>query len=148
MIYSQVTLNYIIKDTNKIYIKNNVQFKTIDLAKQRLSTNLSEWQSKGYITSSVDSLVIAKDTINAYTHIGKKYYWKSLIVNDTINQIIQSLIPNYDDQNVNNVLNQYNIPQILLNHFKNNGYPFAVIQYKNIQVLQNNIEINLLHIVF
>lgn len=135
---SQIIVRYISIDNENIQPIIS-SYKNIDVAKKNISAQLLKWQTQGYISASIDSAVQKKDSIINYVYLGKKYYWKSIQINDTLQKIINTI---YNINSINDDLTikqLINLPDTLLDYLKNNGYPFASVQYNNVQIVDDKI---------
>ena len=137
--YTQITVHYINVNNQNLTLKKNNTYKTVELAKKAVTEQLVNWQSQGYITASVDSIVEKKDSILNYIYLGKKYKWKTLYLNDSIENVVKTIIPLFKNEEIVPLYKQINLPDTILQHCKNNGHPFATVQFTNIKI--NNGEI-------
>ena len=101
--------------------------------------------TKGYTSTSIDSVWEDSASVSLLLFTGKKYEWDSLHVSSAdwplLNQLgyYQSSFNSkpFDQQKVTAAYNQ------LLDYFSNNGYPFAKIYLENIVLNNENINATL-----
>ncbi len=79
-------------------------------------------KAKGFITASIDSIIENENLYKVKLFVGNKYTWKNLLLPDELN---------------NATINTDNIellPQNILNHYENNGYPFVKISFDSVSI--------------
>ena len=112
IIEAQVTVNYFLKD--RIEDKLKQEFKNKILAKQALSEKITEWQTKGYIEVSVDSIIENDKELKAYILLGKKYVWTNLKITDSIQKILDEYNINYPQNSKQSINQIIDIPKQIL----------------------------------
>jgi hypothetical protein len=138
--HTQITVHYLNLDNQNLTLKKNNTYKTVELAKKAITEQLVYWQSQGYITASVDSIDEKRDSLLNYIYLGKKYKWKTLYLNDSLENEVKKIIPLFKNEEIVPLYKQINLPDTILQHCKNSGYPFATVQFTNVKI--NNGEIS------
>lgn len=96
-------------------------------------------QSKGYLSASIDSIAEKDTLIVAYLFLGKQYQWQEVNI-----QPEDWLLLNTLGYNVNSFKNAdaktiSSLPLTIINHFQNNGYPFAKVKWDSIQIINEQV---------
>jgi len=101
--------------------------------------------SKGFLTSSFDSITKKNNVINAYLYIGKQYFWDELLFKNIDNIALKKTglkKNNYSNKPINyNDLTK--IKKDLIQYYENSGYPFVSVQLKNVLINKNIINADL-----
>lgn len=130
----------------KLIAKEKQEIIAFYLPKHKLLGDSSELYTKaqqlvytlignGYISASLDSFYIKKDTALATVFVGEQYNWKQLQIAKAIENDVKAL-----NQNFNSINDYLQVPQKLLQFYKNNGYPFAQVYFDSLQIQQGNIK--------
>jgi outer membrane protein assembly factor BamA len=101
--------------------------------------------SKGYPTASVDSIWYDTLSVSINLFLGKQYKWIKLLPDSIDKKAIDE--SGYFEKNfTNKLLNMEQLQKIqlrLLNHFENNGYPFAQVFLDSIRLEEDRINARL-----
>jgi len=84
-------------------------------------------KAKGYISSSIDSIKETEKIIVAFLFVGNLYAWKNLVLPDEVKSFANQSSKNYSE-----------LPEIILNYYENNGYPFAKVGFDSIVIDDKN----------
>jgi outer membrane protein assembly factor BamA len=144
-------------DSNKVHLKIYLVDKdtTFDLQALKLQTAFSDQlqcniyisnipallSSKGYPTASIDS--VWGDTLSASINLflGKQYKWIKLVPDSIDKKAIDE--SGYFEKNfTDKLLNMVQLQKLqlrLLNHYENNGYPFAQVFLDSIRLEEDRI---------
>ena len=101
-----------------------------------LNTLVTELQSKGFLTASVDSLLQEGNHFEAFVFIGKKYRWAHLR-NGNVTPFFLSKIGFRQKIYDNKPFDYAQVVQLknaLLDYCENNGYPFATVQLRDVTI--------------
>lgn len=96
-------------------------------------------QSKGYLSASIDSIA-EKDTVFiAFIYLGQQYQWKEVKIKAEDWLILNML--GYDINSFKNADAKTisSLPLTIINHFQNNGYPFAKVKWDSIQIINEQV---------
>jgi len=97
--------------------------------------------SKGYISSSVDSVVAIGDQILIYLFLGDQYTKLDLKIREQDRQYLQQV--GWQDAGRRKPVQfaDYSVTsEKLLDYFENNGYPFAKVNLDSVTITDNEIE--------
>lgn len=142
-------LNIIQVDTFNISFLKKINYKT--KINDTLSINnelnkiLQYSFTKGFLSSSFDSISIKNNNINAYFYLGKQYLWDSLLFKNIDNTILKKFGLK-KSKYINKPINYNKLTQIkkkLIQYYENTGYPFVSIQLKNVSINKNLINADL-----
>ncbi len=134
---------------NQIFNKSpyTSKFSNAQQAQQSLPPILSQLQNQGYLAASFDSLQSDSLQTTAYLHLGNRYKWLQLRKGN-----IGELAPKTRWKALSQIgfrerlFNQAQNVQVsgietlkenLLEYAENNGYPFATVQLKNVNISKN-----------
>lgn len=90
--------------------------------------------SKGFISASLDSFYVQKDSAFAIIFIGEQYRWKQLQLSPAIESDVKGL-----NENFSSITDYLQVPQKLLQHYKNNGYPYAQVFFDSVSIKNNEV---------
>lgn len=113
------------------------QFTNTIEAQKALPNLLSQFQNRGYLAASFDSLKTDSLQTTAYLHLGKKYHWLQLkrgnIEAKALAQIgfRERLFSNSQDVRIEGM---EALKERLLQYAENSGYPFATVQLKDVRI--------------
>jgi len=113
--------------------------------KNEILTVLNQLQQKGYLTASLDSIIIDSNYFNTYIKIGKTYQWTSLTNKNIDEEILSKLgFRNklYNNKSFNTKQLQ-NFFQKIITYYENNGYPFASIKLDSVNINNNKLSAQL-----
>lgn len=99
---------------------------------------LTQLQNKGYLTASIDSFRVKKDTANVYIYLGEKYEAIQLSW-ENMNSEKLTFLKNMKFKKETSFQNFNILTKKLLEESENNGYPFAHIELQNIEFEKNQI---------
>ncbi|MBE9467269.1 MAG: hypothetical protein IMY72_02985 [Bacteroidetes bacterium] len=142
-------LNIIQTDTfNTSFIKKiNYKDKLNDTisANKELKKILQYSFSKGFLSSSFDSIFIKNNNINAYLYLDKQYFWNKLLFKNIDNIALKKAglkNSNYCNKPINyNQLTK--IKKDLIQYYENSGYPFASVQLTDVSINRHFINADL-----
>ena len=131
----------------KISVFQNGSFKILKLqgdsitARNELINLIADYQSKGFIATSLDSISIQNNQLIYHLTTGKKYQWVYLHPGNLPNELFKKV--SYKERLFKSrIYKQTQIEELfknLLNHSVNNGYPFASIYLDSISVSGSSI---------
>ncbi|GEO10670.1 hypothetical protein [Segetibacter aerophilus] len=133
-------------DKDSIFVTGNLGIKTSFLSELECNqyvVNLPALlQSKGYISSSVDSLNVAGDQTVIYLFVGEQYKSLNLRVRDQDKPYVQQT--GWDDKSLKKRLIQFSEYRMmndkLLDFFEDIGYPFAKVSLDSVAIMGNEIQ--------
>lgn len=143
----KIELSILFNDTilkpSKI-ITHNKYFEA-GLLNFELSKTITELNSKAYLTASIDSIIVDTTFYKAYLHLGKTYKWSYLKPINVDEEVLSKI--GFRDKVFNN--KPFNKNQLnsfiyrIINHYENNGFPFASLQLDSIKIEENTFHGNL-----
>jgi outer membrane translocation and assembly module TamA len=99
-------------------------------------------KTKGYITNSIDSVLYEAEQSFVELYLGKQYEWAKIDYSRNDTAILYKC--GWDEKNYNNKEISFDrlavLQQKMLNHYQENGYPFAKIDIDSITINDNQIE--------
>ncbi len=104
-------------------------FSTESAAITYVQSWVPQWQSKGYIAASIDSIYVENNRYEVYVHRGDKYQWASLRL-DSLPAAIQAQFQYIQTSKTPQKVSPSIIAAITektLQWSENNGYPFAIV---------------------
>ncbi len=142
-------LNIIQVDTcNTSFLKKlnyKTKFNDTISTNKELNKILQYSFTKGFLSSTFDSISKNNNNITAYLYLGRQYLWNSLLFNNIDNTALKKTglkKSNYYNKPINyNKLTQ--IKNNLIQYYENIGYPFVSVQLKNISINNNLIKADL-----
>lgn len=129
---------------SKIITQN--KYFDVSLLNSELNKTIVELNSKAYLTASIDSIIVDTSFYKAYIHIGKSYKWSYLHPVNVDEEVLSKI--GFRDKVFNN--KPFNKNQLnsfifrIINHYENNGFPFASLQFDSIKIEENTFRGNLL----
>ncbi|HRP61556.1 MAG TPA: hypothetical protein PK833_14895, partial [Vicingus sp.] len=148
-VYSQkIELNVLFNDTTIKASKVITYNKYINLSalKSEISQIINQLNSKAYLTASLDSILVDSNQYRAFIHLGDVFKW-SYLKPVNIDEEVLSKIGFRDKVFNNKPFNQRQLNNFLnetINHYENNGYPFASLRFDSIQIEGNTFRGNLI----
>jgi outer membrane protein assembly factor BamA len=100
-------------------------------------------QAKGYLSASVDSISESGMTTTAYVFLGKQYRWSQLKINPDDELLLNDLGYFLTSATIADAFTIPTLPQKIIDHYQNNGYPFAKVKWDSIHLDENQISANL-----
>ena len=147
-LFSQkIELNILFNDTTlkaSKFINYNNELELSSL-KAELKNNLNQLHQKGYLMSSIDSIITDSTYYIAYYKLGQTFKWSTLS-NQNIDEEILSKIGFRDKLYNNKPFNQQQLSNLykkVITHYENNGYPFASIKLDSIIINDNKLQAEL-----
>ncbi|OFY89341.1 MAG: hypothetical protein A3K10_17450 [Bacteroidetes bacterium RIFCSPLOWO2_12_FULL_31_6] len=144
----KIELSILFNDTtikpSKI-ITHNKYFEG-SLLNSELNKTIIELNSKAYLTASIDSIIVDSTFYKAYLHLGKTYKWNYLKPVNVDEEVLSKI--GFRDKVFNN--KPFNKNQLnsfifrIINHYENNGFPFASLQFDSIKMEENTFRGNLI----
>ena len=116
------------------------------LLNSELNKTIIELNSKAYLTASIDSIIVDSTFYKAYLHLGKTYKWNYLKPVNVDEEVLSKI--GFRDKVFNN--KPFNKNQLnsfifrIINHYENNGFPFASLQFDSIKMEENTFRGNLI----
>ena len=110
-----------------------------------LNKVINELNGKAYLTASIDSIIVDTTFYKAYIHLGKVYQWNYLTPVNIDEEVLSKI--GFRDKVFNN--KPFNKSQLnsffvrIINHYENNGFPFASLQFDSIKIEDNTFKGNL-----
>ena len=138
-IYLFISFNDTLLKPSKLVSYNNSV--ALLVLKSELNDVFHQLNSKSYLTSTTDSIIVDSNFYHVYIHLGKAYQWARLS-NDNIDEEILSKIGFRDKVYNNKPFNQKQIQSFynkIIGYYENNGYPFASIRLDSLQIEDNQI---------
>jgi hypothetical protein len=144
----KIELNVLFNDTaikaSKVITYN--KYINLSALKSEISQIINQLNSKAYLTASLDSILIDSNQYQAYIHLGKVFKW-SYLKPVNIDEEVLSKIGFRDKVFNNKPFNQrqlFNFLNETINHYENNGYPFASLSFDSVQIEGNTFRGNLI----
>lgn len=143
----KIELNILFNDTSlkaSKLINYNSELELSSL-KSELKNSLNQLHQKGYLMSSIDSIITDSLHYTAYYKLGQTFKWSTLS-NQNIDEEILSKIGFRDKLYNNKPFNQKQLSNLykkVITHYENNGYPFASIKLDSIIIKNNNLQAQL-----
>ena len=116
------------------------------LLNSELNKTIIELNSKAYLTASIDSIIFYSTFYKAYLHLDKTYKWNYLKPVNVDEEVLSKI--GFRDKVFNN--KPFNKNQLnsfifrIINHYENNGFPFASLQFDSIKMEENTFRGNLI----
>ncbi|HTO16935.1 MAG TPA: BamA/TamA family outer membrane protein [Edaphocola sp.] len=132
-------LKIIYDQPTEIFVDTKVSVDSFT-ALQQLRDNIDKFRNEGYLSASLDSVHIIKDTLTAYIHKGDIFRFGKISL-DSIPKVILNQSRIYDTQFEGKLLSFKRINSLMeriLTYAENNGYPFASIKLSAINWENNN----------
>ncbi len=141
-------LNILFNDTAIKSSKVITYSKYINLSalKSEISQVINQLNSKAYLTASLDSILVDSTKYTAYLHLGDQFKW-SYLKPVNIDEEVLSKIGFRDKVFNNKPFNQRQLANFLnetINHYENNGFPFASLSFDSVQIEGNTFKGNLI----
>lgn len=144
----KIELNVLFNDTaikaSKVITYN--KYINLSALKSEISQIIIQLNSKAYLTASLDSILVDSNQYRAFIHLGNVFKW-SYLKPVNIDEEVLSKIGFRDKVFNNKPFNQrqlYNFLNETINHYENNGYPFASLSFDSVQIEGNNFRGNLI----
>ena len=100
--------------------------------------------TKGYPSASVDSLFTTDSTLNIFLFLGVKYELVNLKISSIERKAIDAIgMSDYNNKKSISFFQLQEIEQLLINHYENNGFPFAAVYLDSILIEKNKISATL-----
>lgn len=144
----KIELNILFNDTAIKSSKVITYSKYINLSslKSEISQVINQLNGKAYLTASLDSILVDSTKYNAYLHLGNQFKW-SYLKPVNIDEEVLSKIGFRDKVFNNKPFNQRQLANFLnetINHYENNGFPFASLGFDSVQIEGNTFKGNLI----
>jgi len=118
-------------------LKLQSSFRSKDQLSKYLDQLPGILQSKGYATSSIDSVMIDSNTTRVTLYFGDQYRWDSLRIAENDRKVLESLMFTNEKKPLS--LPQYEaFQQRMLEYLGNTGYPFAKVYIDSIEITNNH----------
>lgn len=109
--------------------------------KKEITQIISQIQSLGYLTVSVDSIIITKQEALTYLSVGKRYSWTELKIEKK--DLLIFADAGLNTENYQKVFfspkELKKIHSRLLTYLENNGFPFAIVKFDSLDIQANSI---------
>ncbi len=103
-------------------------------------------KTKGYITNSIDSVLYETSQCTIELYLGKQYEWAKIDYTKNDTSVLYKC--GWDEKNYNNKQISFErlavLQQKMLDHYQENGYPFAKIELDSITIQENQITAQLI----
>ncbi|MBV6485748.1 MAG: hypothetical protein KFKLKKLM_02345 [Flavobacteriales bacterium] len=122
------------------------KYINLSALKSEISQIINQLNSKAYLTASLDSILVDSNQYRAFIHLGNVFKW-SYLKPVNIDEEVLSKIGFRDKVFNNKPFNQRQLNNFLnetINHYENNGYPFASLRFDSIQIEGNTFRGNLI----
>jgi outer membrane protein assembly factor BamA len=118
-------------------LKLQSSFRSKDQLNKYLDQLPGILQSKGYATSSIDSIILDSNNASINVYFGNEYRWDSLRIGEEDRKVLESLLLTSEKRPLS--LNQYeNFQQRMLEYLGNRGYPFAKVYIDSIEITSSH----------
>jgi outer membrane protein assembly factor BamA len=125
-----------------------IQFKTNFKSRLELEDYLRKLpailQAKGYLSASIDSIAEKETTTIAYLFLGKQYRWSQLNIKPEDQLLLNDLGYSFPSSKIADAFAISTLPQKIIDHYQDNGYPFAKVKWDSIQLSNDEISASLL----
>ncbi|HSK13955.1 MAG TPA: BamA/TamA family outer membrane protein [Phnomibacter sp.] len=122
-------------DSSAMGYKVRTTFPSKEQLEKYLQALPSELLSKGYLAASVDSIKIDSTTATIALFLGPRYSWSHIDVDAAYRPLLQELrLPGAKGKRGTKPFAYEDLRERLLDHFEENGYPFAGVGYDSVQV--------------
>lgn len=93
-------------------------------------------QTKGYVTSSLDSITYDNTGARLWLYLGRKYRWTDIRVDGATDSAMRALrlSPRYWRNRPADINELYNTEQRILSYYQERGYPFTKITFDSLQI--------------
>ena len=109
--------------------------------KKEITQIISQIQSLGYLTVSVDSIIITKQEALTYLSVGKRYSWTELKIEKK--DLLIFADAGLNTENYQKVFFSHKelkkIHSRLLTYLENNWFPFAIVKFDSLDIQANSI---------
>jgi hypothetical protein len=122
------------------------KYINLSAVKSEISQVINQLNSKAYLTASIDSILVDSTKYTAYLHLGDQFKW-SYLKPVNIDEEVLSKIGFRDKVFNNKPFNQRQLANFLnetINHYENNGFPFASLSFDSVQIEGNTFKGNLI----
>lgn len=117
------------------------QFRSDFRSRQELFSYVQQlpsiMQAKGYLAASVDSVEERDTIIIVHLFAGKQYRWRSINVYEQDKMLLNEL--GYSNFELSDVSFISALPKKIVDHYQDNGYPFAMVKWDSIHLNNNEI---------
>lgn len=144
----KIELSILFNDTSikssKVITYN--KYLNLSALKPEISQVINQLNSKAYLTASIDSILVDSTKYTAYLHLGEQFKW-SYLKPVNIDEEVLSKIGFRDKVFNNKPFNQRQLANFLnetINHYENNGFPFASLSFDSVQIEGNTFKGNLI----
>ncbi len=146
--FAQKEVRFRMQDTLSFTPDKKCKFPKRAKTLQRLNTPLSSliayYQSKGYITFSIDSIAENEQSIDLFIYQGECYDLDAIEVDqETLGKLKESGATSYLSDNKLSLINYPATTQKIIRYFENCGYPFVEVSLDSIHLTENNISAKL-----
>jgi outer membrane protein assembly factor BamA len=129
-------------------IVNDFGFKTSFKSRQELQDYLSRLpallQAKGYLSASIDSITEKENLTTAHLFLGQQYHWLELRVKPGDWPLLNNLGYSSGTFKIADAVTIAVLPKKIIDHYQDNGYPFARVKWDSIQVVNGGVKAELL----
>ncbi len=142
---AQYRVNYKIVDKDSASLKSKAglltDFKTKPDAEEYLLKLPINLATKGFVTASIDSLIVDSLSARVELFLGAQYRWTSLTLDSADAVFLRNagLVLPGTSTRASGFNAVSNLQQKILDYYENNGYPFANIQLDSIQIIEDRI---------
>jgi outer membrane protein assembly factor BamA len=123
-------------------IKYKKRFSSQKATLEYIDKKVDELRKKGFAEANADSSNIVSDTIKSYIHLGEKYTWSSIDFNNIPLELISSFQSklNKIEGSVFQAKQGQEIGRKIVEHYENNGFPFAKVEFDSIIIKNNKVK--------
>lgn len=138
-----ILFNDTIIKPNKLVTYN--KYLDNSLLKSELNKIINNLNGQAYLTVSLDSIVVDTTYYKAFIHLGKQYKWSYLNTINIDEEVLSKI--GFRDKVFNN--KPFNKSQLnnffvkIINHYENNGFPFASLKFDSVVIDDNTFKGNL-----
>lgn len=100
-------------------------------------------QASGYLSASVDSVAEKNNTTTAYLFLGKQYHWQQVKIKPADWPLLNELGYTVNTFKIAGAASIASLPQRIIDHYQDNGYPFIKVKWDSIQLLNDSISASL-----
>jgi outer membrane protein assembly factor BamA len=127
---------------------NDVRFKNNFKSRQEVFIYLQQLpvilQSKGYLSASIDSIAEKDTLVIAFLYLGKQYQWKELKIKQEDWPLLNVLGYSTSSFITPDAKTISVLPVKIIDHYQNNGYPFAKVKWDSVELINEQISAGLL----
>jgi hypothetical protein len=135
---SNAQLNEVLmyNSVDKTLLQNGVQKinnSSQQAAHTQIQMQVAQWQKKGFITCTIDSVIEKHNTLHAYIFLGKQYSNNFILIHYS-EPLLTAVTTT-----VNSITQLNNLPQQIVQQYAQIGYPFCSVRVDSIYEVNNSL---------